>query len=189
MELIFRFQKLSPILNSNIFNMIKIFVIASLFLLPLQACNDKDGLNETEEVNKETVISFINTIWNNKELSKLEIYVADQFIRRVNNVEIAAGKKELSANVQVSFTGFPDLTLSIDEIVPYDDLVIMNWTILGTNTGVFGEFPPTGKKIKIGGISHIKFDNEGKIIYDDVFYNELSLLQQLGYTLMPPTLE
>ena len=167
----------------------KILVIVSLFLLPLQGCNDKDGLKETEEVNKETAISFISTIWNNKELSKLDIYVADEFIRRINNVEVAAGKNELSANIQVSFTGFPDLTLSIDEIVTYDDLVIMNWTILGTNTGVFGEFPATGKKIKIGGISHLKFDNDGKIIYEDVFYNELSLLQQLGYTLLPPTLE
>ena len=169
--------------------MIKIFVIASLFLLPLQACNDKGGLNETEEVNKERVISFVSTIWNDKELSKLDVYFADQLIRRVNDVEIAASKKELSANIQVYFTGFPDLTLIIDGIVPYDDLVIMNWTILGTNTGVFGESPPTGKKIKISGISHIKFDHEGKIIHEDVFYNELLLLQQLGYTLMPPTLE
>ena len=169
--------------------MIKIFLIASLFLLPLQACNDKDVLIETEKVNKETVISFVSTIWNNKELSKLEIYFADQFIRRVNNVEIATSKIELSANIQVYFTGFPDLTLIIDDIVPYNDLVIMNWTISGTNTGVFGESPPTGKKIKINGISHIKFDKQGKILYEDVFYNELLLLQQLGYTLIPPTLE
>ena len=169
--------------------MIKIFLIASLFLLPLTACDDKDGSNETGEVNKETVISFVSTIWNDKELSSLEIYFADQFIRRVNNAEIAANKKELSANIQVYFTGFPDLTLSIDDIVPYGDLVIMNWTILGTNTGIFGEFPATGKKVKISGITHLTFDKEGKIIYEDVFYNELSLLQQLGYTLMPPILK
>ncbi len=160
-----------------------------MFILPLQACNDKDVLNETEEVNKETVISYVSTIWNNKDVSKLEIYFADQFIRRVNNVEIAASMIELSTNIQVYFIGFPDLTLSIDDIVPYNDLVIMNWTISGTNTGVFGESPPTGKKIKINGISHIKFNKEGKIIYEDVFYNELLLLQQLGYTLIPPTLE
>ena len=169
--------------------MIKIFLIASLFLLPLQACVDKDRSNEIEEVNKETVISYISTIWNNKELSSLDIYFADQFIRMVNSVEIATSKKELSANTQVYFKGFPDLTFSIDEIVPYGDLVIINWTISGTNTGVFGESPPTGKKVKINGISHFKFEKEGKIIYENVFYNELSLLQQLGYTLLPPTLE
>ena len=107
--------------------MMKIFIIVSLLLLPLTACDDKDRSNETEEANKETTINFVSTIWNNKELSSLEIYFADQFIRRVNNVVIASSKKELSANIQVSFKGFPDLTLSIDEIVPYDDLVIMNW--------------------------------------------------------------
>ena len=169
--------------------MMKIFIIVSLLLLPLTACDDKDRSNETEEANKETVINFVKTIWNNKELSSLEIYFADQFIRRVNNAEIAASKIELSANIQVYFTGFPDLTLSIDDIIPYKDLVIMHWTIIGTNTGVFGESPPTGKKIKINGVSHIKFNKEGRIIYEDVFYNELLLLQQLGYTLLPPTLE
>jgi len=46
--------------------MMKIFVIASLFLLPLTACDDKDGSNETEEANKETVINFVSTIWNKK---------------------------------------------------------------------------------------------------------------------------
>ena len=65
----------------------------------------------------------------------------------------------------------------------------MNWTATGTNTGTFGELKATGKKIKVSGASRIEFDQEGKIIFEDVFFNELSLLQQMGHTLTPPVVE
>jgi predicted ester cyclase len=67
--------------------------------------------------------------------------------------------------------------------------IYMSWTITGSNTGVFGELPPTGKRIKISGITRMDFDDEGKIAVEQVYYNELSLMQQLGHTLSPPVLE
>ena len=143
---------------------------------------------QKEEMNKNTVINFVSSIWNEKDLSQLDQFFSQEFKRRVNNVEIASNKEELTANIQVYLTGFPDLNLLIDDILPYHDQVIMNWTITGTNTGVFGEFPATGKKIKVSGLSHLSFDENGKISYEDIFYNELSLLQQLGYSLTPPAL-
>jgi predicted ester cyclase len=65
----------------------------------------------------------------------------------------------------------------------------MSWTITGSNTGVFGELPHNGKRIKISGITRMDFDDEGKIAVEQVYYNELSLMQQLGHTLSPPVLE
>jgi predicted ester cyclase len=113
---------------------------------------------QKEEMNKNTVINFVSSIWNEKDLSQLDQFFSQEFKRRVNNVEIASNKEELTANIQVYLTGFPDLNLLIDDILPYHDQVIMNWTITGTNTGVFGEFPATGKKIKVSGLSHLSFD-------------------------------
>lgn len=168
--------------------MIKILLIASIFLLPLSSCSDKGSNIEKEEMNKSTVIGFVSSIWNEKDLSQLDQFFSQEFKRRVNNVEIASNKEELTANLQVYLTGFPDLNLTIDDILPYRDQVIMNWTITGTNTGVFGEYPATGKKIKVSGLSRLIFDQAGKICHEDVFYNELSLLQQLGYSLTPPEL-
>ena len=168
--------------------MIRILLIASIFLLSLNSCSDKGSSIEKEEMNKNTVINFVSGIWNEKDLSQLDHFFSHEFIRRVNNVEIASNKEELTANIQVYLTGFPDLNLMIDEISPFRDQVIMHWTITGTNTGVFGEFPATGKKIKVSGLSHLSFDQAGKISHEDIFYNELSLLQQLGYSLTPPEL-
>ena len=65
----------------------------------------------------------------------------------------------------------------------------MKWHSTGTNTGRFGELPATGKKVKIEGLSHLYFNEDGKMYQEDVFYNELNLLQQLGYSLNPPIVE
>ena len=43
-----------------------------------------------------------------------------------------------------------------------------------------------GKKVKINGLSHLYFDDAGKLYREDVYFNELDLLQQLGYSLQPP---
>lgn len=169
--------------------MIKILVLASLVLIPLGSCSDMDRTLELEEEHQKKVIDFVSTIWNEKDLSQLDIFYADQFTRMVNNIETTSDKKELLANIQVYFTGFPDLKFSINKMIPYQNKVFMNWTITGTNTGMFGEFPATGKKVKVSGITHIDFDDQGKFIFEEAFFNELSLLQQLGYSLRPPAFD
>lgn len=171
------------------FSMIKIFIIASLLLIPMGSCNQTDQIQDIEKANEQAVVKFVATVWNNKEVSNLENFFSNEFTRRVNNVEIASNMQELSANIQVYFIGFPDLNLNINEIFSSHDQVFMNWTITGTNTGVFGEFPATGKKIKVSGITRIDIDETGKFTYEDVYYNELALLQQLGYSLMPPAFD
>jgi len=49
-----------------------------------------------------------------------------------------------------------------------------------------GELPPTNKKIRISGIavSHIV---DGKIKEDVAYFDMLNMMQQLGFTLTPPS--
>ena len=77
----------------------------------------------------------------------------------------------------------------MDDTFIKDSVVFTHWEVDGPNTGIFAEAPATGKKIKISGLSLIYFNKEGKIYKENVCYNELDLLQQLGYTLVPPVLK
>jgi len=56
-------------------------------------------------------------------------------------------------------------------------------TLTGTNTGQ-GEMPPTGKQIKIWGISIVHFAN-GKLTRESIAFDNQALMDQLGYTMMP----
>jgi steroid delta-isomerase-like uncharacterized protein len=168
-----------------------VVLVLTLFLL-LQSCADqKDPLNpvDTEALNSKQLIAFLDTVWNNKDLSAVDSFFSNTFTRRVNSVNMATSKSELTANLQVYFTGFPDLRIEAEDMVAKGNQVYVTWTLTGTNTGVYGELQATGKKVRISGISRMDFDESGKIIHEDVVYNELSLLQQMGHTLNPPVLE
>jgi steroid delta-isomerase-like uncharacterized protein len=166
--------------------------LALSLLFALFSCAQKETApveNIEEEVNLKKVESLIEKVWNEKDLSAIDSLFSNTLIREVNGVNLASNKKELTANLQLYFNGFPDLQINLEEMTTVGNHVYLYWTLSGTHTGIFGELPPTGKKIKIRGISRTDFDDTGKIIRERVFYNELSLLQQMGYTLNPPLLE
>lgn len=133
--------------------------------------------------------TLLQACWNNKDISKLEMVMSKNVSRRVNNIIVANNREEVAANIAVFISGFPDLNISLSNLLISDNYASFNWTFLGTNTGIFGEFPATGKKVKVNGMSKVLFNKEGKITEEDVTYNELDLLQQLGYSLEPPTIE
>jgi len=132
---------------------------------------------------------FIDSCWNDQNVSKLNQLVGKNFIRILNGINVAGNENEMAAHMNVYFTGFPDLKIQYSDAYIEGNNIFMNWECTGSNTGVFGEMPATGKKIKIQGLSHLYFTEEGKLYKEDVYYNELDLLQQLGYTLTSPVLE
>ena len=81
-------------------------------------------------------------------------------------------------------TAFPDLNVKIDETIIKGDRIIALYTLTGTNTGP-GQWPPTGKKIVIKGVSIIRVVN-GKIDEELIYYNYAALLRQLGFRITPP---
>lgn len=155
-------------------------------LLLIMTCRPADSKEQFEKRNMKSTEKYVHTVWNEKEIDSIDFFYSEQFVRKVNNIDLAADYAELKANIQVLFTAFPDLTLNIVTLSPIDDTVYLNWHITGTNTGVYSELPATGKKIKINGMSKFDFDENNKITSENTYYNELSLLQQLGYSLITP---
>jgi len=148
--------------------------------------NSEDLMANTMRANFDI---FIENGWNKKDMPMFRAISAENYIRNLNGIEVANNQSEMEANMNIYFTGFPDSRLSVDNITIKDLHLFTHWTFSGTNTGVFGETGPTGKKIKVSGFSTIEFNGKGKIIRESVYYNELELLQQLGFTLNPPVVE
>lgn len=161
--------------------------ILFLFLL-LGACANMDKGKIYENKNKESIEAYVETIWNEKKLDSIDAFFSNQFIRKVNTIDLAVDSSELTANINVLFKAFPDLHLDIEYVIATENKVFMNWTIVATNIGTFGDHPATGKKIKISGMSRFDFNDDGKITFENIYYNELSLMQQLGYNLTNPTI-
>lgn len=149
---------------------------------------DREDTGEADAY-KRLVLNFVEASWNAGEKPEIENLLSDDYVRYLNGLEVANGVLELEAYIQNYLNAFPNLKVTVNAMVTSDSRVAAFWSFEGTNTGEFGEYLPTGKKAMVEGASLFTFDAAGKIEREDTFYNELYLLQQLGYTLLPPNLE
>ena len=126
-------------------------------------------------------------VWNNGNYDELDAIFDPGFVRIVNQKPDVKGVDGLKKVISGFRTAFPDLKLTIDNEVYAENRAAVRWTFSGTNTGP-GEIPPTGKSVNIWGLEILHFVN-GKISKQIIAYDEKSLLEQLGFTMMPPAAE
>ena len=131
---------------------------------------------------------YVNAIlaaWNEGDMDGLDQYVDINTVRKssvyvsssANNL---AELKQVIANMRVSF---PDTKVTIDDIFFQNDRSFSRWTFEGTNTGP-GDFPPTGKVVKIEGCSFSRYQN-GKLVEELVYFDAMDMLVQLGLVQKP----
>lgn len=77
------------------------------------------------------------------------------------------------------WAAFPDLRISIDDMVGEDEKVAWRLTARGTHTGEFRGIPATGKPVTFGAQYIFEF-RDGRIIRRWTTLDRLGLLVQLG---------
>ena len=124
--------------------------------------------------------------WNEGNLSLFDEVLSPECVRHhVDISEDIIGIEAIKEYVTYMRTGFPDLNVTLDELIIAKDHSIGRWTITGTNTGPMGDSPPTGKKIKYSGVEVARVV-DGKTVESWIYYNQAALFIQLGYTITPP---
>ena len=137
---------------------------------------------------KERIVMANNYVkaWNEGDLSLLEEVLSPECVRHhVGISEDIIGIEAIKEYVTYMRTGFPDLNVTLDELIIAKDHSIGRWTVTGTNTGPTGDSPPTGKKVKYNGIEVARIV-DGKTVESWIYYNQAALFIQLGYTITPP---
>jgi steroid delta-isomerase-like uncharacterized protein len=74
---------------------------------------------------------------------------------------------------------FPNKMIKIDDMFASEDRVVVYWTAQGTHKGPLQDVAPTGKGIRISGIS-IYYITNGKISKIIQNWDRLGLLEQIG---------
>lgn len=96
--------------------------------------------------------------------------------------QVLTGMEVMKQSNDMGHKGFPDYSMTVDDMIAEGDKVFVLSTRRGTNTGVFSGNPPTGKYVEILRFALYRFEGE-KIAEGWVLDNYLSQWQQLGYTL------
>ncbi len=129
------------------------------------------------ESNKQAARSFFEVVLNQGHLEKYVESHSKDFVAHMGDREatleedLAAAKEERKA--------FPDMKMSVNHIVAEGDLVVVHWTVSGTNTQAGMGFPATGKTMKTSGMTLFRF-KEGTICEEWNAWSILSVMRQLG---------
>jgi steroid delta-isomerase-like uncharacterized protein len=95
------------------------------------------------------------------------------------------GRSGLKESMSRHLKSFPDLHVTIDEIVAERNKVALWYTVEGTQRGEFEGLPATNKQVKWLGSDLFSLEG-GRIAEAWFLADSLGLYKQLGATVLPP---
>ncbi|MBI1763434.1 MAG: ester cyclase [Acidobacteria bacterium] len=128
---------------------------------------------------KELGHRYIEVIWNQAELNRLDEFTAPDIVRHDPASGVQRGFAAYSAVVQALHTAFHPMHFVINWHVGEGAAAAHHWTVTGTHVGEFNGIAPTGKQFTLDGVSIYRFAN-GKLVEERTVGDALSLLKQLG---------
>jgi len=78
---------------------------------------------------------------------------------------------------------FSDARITNPEYIDAGNIVVARFTAEGTNDGPFGLLQPTGRRMSLPFCEICHFDQQGRIVTAGCYYDQYTLLTQLGHIL------
>ncbi len=129
------------------------------------------------EANKALIHQFFERVWNQGDESAIADFIAEHAAG--NDSDFGTGREGFTRQWRKWQDAFSDLHFEIDEIIAEGDTVVARWTLTGTQTGPFLGSAPTGKTIRVRGMSLDHLEN-GVLVSGFDGWDNLGLRQQLG---------
>jgi steroid delta-isomerase-like uncharacterized protein len=89
------------------------------------------------------------------------------------------GPAAFKRTVEMYRAAFPDLRITIEDVISDGDRVALRWRSEGTHRGELAGLAPTGMKVTVTGMSIDRYEN-GKIVETWSEWDNLGLARQLG---------
>jgi steroid delta-isomerase-like uncharacterized protein len=135
--------------------------------------------------NQTLVRRYFEEAWNKHNPAVVdELFSADYVDSSPEIPGIPPTREGLKQFMAVYLTAFPDANITIEDQLTDGDKVVTRWTGRGTQTGEFMNMPPTGKAASVAGMQIDRFAG-GKIVESWVSFDQLGMLQQLGFIPAP----
>jgi len=78
-------------------------------------------------------------------------------------------------------TAFSNGRITNPQYIDAGDVVVAQFTVEGTNNGPLGSMKPTGRKMSLPFCEICHFDKQGRIVSCGRYYDQYTLLTQLGH--------
>lgn len=125
--------------------------------------------------NKAIIQALYDTVFNQRQFSKLAEMIAPDYTNTFGDKGIAAFQKTITG----LSAAFPDGHWQLEEVIADENKVMVKQKFTGTHTGPFQDIPPTHKTVAVTGMVVYEMAN-GKVVRTETLTDRISFLQQLG---------
>jgi uncharacterized protein (TIGR02246 family) len=114
--------------------------------------------------------------WCTQDPKRVAAFFSRDGSLSVNEGAAAVGRDAIAAVAQGFMTTFPDMRVTMDDLVPRSPGAVFHWTLTGTNTGPGG----TGKRVRISGYEVWRFAADGLIAESKGRFDSAEYQRQLS---------
>ncbi len=134
------------------------------------------GVSVTE-ANIATVRRAIDEGWNKGNLEAIDALFAPDFVE--HQAGIGPGRDGVKGSIQILRTAFPDLRLTVEDVIAHGDLVWSRLSARGTHEGPFMGLPGTGRQIELTVIDILRVVDDQLVEHWGVA-DRFAVAQQIG---------
>ena len=136
------------------------------------------------EENKALARRVMADLVNTGNMTLVDELVAPDFVRHdLGGGPDIVGPEGVKLFIAALRAAFPDIQMTIEDIIAEGDKLVVRYTAGGTHSGEFQGIAPTGRKVTWAGINIYRREG-GKVVETWQLRDGLGLMQQLG--VVPP---
>lgn len=160
-----------------------LIVLVALALLAvgasIQACAPAPTPAASTEANKALARRYVEQVLNAGKLEVLDEILAPNYKRYLSATAAPLTPDQQKQRLAGLRAVFPDLNVTIEDLIAAGDRIVLRMTVRGTQKGAFQGIPPTGKSVTVSAVEVVRIEN-GKYVEHWGGADNLDLLQQLG---------
>jgi len=108
------------------------------------------------------------------------VFSTDAELFEAGRPEPFRGRAAIRERARALLLAFPDLTLERIELVIDDERHADRWVMTGTHRGELFGLAPTGRRVRVEGVTFSHLGADGLVVRDVHFSDTLTLMAQLG---------
>jgi steroid delta-isomerase-like uncharacterized protein len=107
-----------------------------------------------------------------------------EFVDHARGITVK-GRQQCTEMSREWATAFPDVRITSPRFIDGGSSTILRFTGVGRNDGPLGPFPATGHKATTDFCEVREYDADGKVVRSELYYDQLTMLEQLGHLQLP----
>jgi steroid delta-isomerase-like uncharacterized protein len=132
------------------------------------------------ETPEDTLTRLYEDVWNGANPDTADELVHEEYL--IHDRDLAAemqGPELYKALASGTRDVFPDMTITIEDMVTAGEKIALRWTMTGTHQGTMFGVESTGRQVELMAIEINRF-KDGKLIETWTQSDQLGLMHQLG---------